>query len=235
MANLIIDHDEDVAVVTVDWREGAAADPFFFYLQAAANTRYVGIATARIIDQLRKLKPKTRFHCIGHSLGAHICGFVGKETAIDRISGMDPAGPLFSKSKEEERLHSTDATVVDALHTDGNLFGLMKPIGDIDFYAGKDEDHYGADQKGCDNYILPSYIPGKGSVCDHSRSHEIYKATIEYGSYTPEVKCSWYKDATWHKDATLTNCTVSNKQPRIGYWYQGGFTGLYGFSEKDQP
>ena len=41
-------------------------------------------------------------HCIGHSLGAHICGLTGKlmneDSAVpgwDRISGMDPAGPLF--------------------------------------------------------------------------------------------------------------------------------------------
>jgi len=241
MANEIIDHDEDVAVITVNWKEGAALDLVgLIYDQAAANTRYVGIATARIVDQLRKLKPKTRFHCIGHSLGAHICGFLGKETAIDRISGLDPAGPLFSGSKEEERLHSRDATVVDALHTDGDTCGMMRPIGDVDFYAGRDEEHYGADQKGCDYYITMI-----GSVCDHSRSVEIYKATIANRSCTPEVECSDYqKEGPIYKfpyigplwNATLTKCQDSNKQPRIGYWYQGGFEGLYGFiPKKDHP
>ena len=147
---------------------------------------------------------------------------------------MDPAGPKFSGAKGEERLDKTDATDVDALHTDGDTLGLMKPIGDIDFYAGKDAGHYGADQKGC-NY----WTPVTGSVCDHSRSHEIYKATIAYGSCTPGVKCLGYKNGTLtlgYKDATLTDCQVSNKQPRIGYWYQGGFKGLYGFiPEEDHP
>ena len=41
--------------------------------------------------------------CIGHSLGGQACGLAGKhlineggdKLKFDRISGMDPAGPLF--------------------------------------------------------------------------------------------------------------------------------------------
>ena len=42
-------------------------------------------------------------HCIGHSLGGQACGLAAKhlndtgdsKLKFDRISGMDPAGPLF--------------------------------------------------------------------------------------------------------------------------------------------
>merc|ERR1711981_718576 len=107
---------------------------------------------------------------------------------------MDPAGPLFDSAKLEERLDKNDATNVDVLHTDGDKLGLMKNIGDIDFYAGTDDNHYGSDQKGC-------YT----SVCDHSRSHKIYRATIADGSCTPGVKCLGYKQGMWVYE-TLTQC-----------------------------
>ena len=77
-------------------------------------------------------------HCIGHSLGAHICGLTGKmlneQSAIpkwNRISGLDPAGPLFfndasffqihcAQCTEASRLNGTDAEIVDVIHTDGD-------------------------------------------------------------------------------------------------------------------
>ena len=43
-----------------------------------------------------------RYHCVGHSLGSHTCGFAGKSLSklglrMSRISALDPAGPLFLK------------------------------------------------------------------------------------------------------------------------------------------
>ena len=77
----------------------------------------------------------TKTFCVGHSLGAHICGFMGRESEIqlDKIIGMDPAGPIFEKNFEVDRLNSGNAKMVVAIHTNtGGLgLGIKKPIGKV--------------------------------------------------------------------------------------------------------
>lgn len=80
-------------------------------------------------------------HVIGHSLGSHVAGFAGKRVKemlgrkIERITGLDPAGPLFEPLPISNRLNSGDAQMVDIIHTDGGVFGFFKPIGTVDFFA----------------------------------------------------------------------------------------------------
>lgn len=65
--------------------------------------------------------------------GAHIAGKTGKllksKHKIGRIFGLDPAGVGFEYLKPEARLDKTDAEYVQVIHTDGDTFGLMPPIG----------------------------------------------------------------------------------------------------------
>lgn len=66
---------------------------------------------------------------------------------------MDPAGPLFETVYERnktESLDHTDALFVDVIHTAGTTFGVMKPIGHVDFYPN----HGTVPQPGCSNIIL---------------------------------------------------------------------------------
>lgn len=67
-------------------------------------------------------------HLIGHSLGAHIAGNVGKyfNGNIQRITGLDPANPLFFQLSTDS-IHHTDATFVDIIHTCGNILGEIWP------------------------------------------------------------------------------------------------------------
>lgn len=73
-------------------------------------------------------------YLVGHSLGAHVSGYAGKEyklykpDMIDRISGIDPAGPCFINEVASQRLDSTDAKFVDVMHTDIQL-GMLRAIG----------------------------------------------------------------------------------------------------------
>jgi len=87
-------------------------------------------------------------HVIGHSLGAHIAGRIGRHFngTLGRVTGLDPALPLFS-SRSDDSLHSNAAQFVDVIHTDYPLFGDIRPRGTADFYP-----NFGlAPQPGCEN------------------------------------------------------------------------------------
>jgi len=216
---------EDVGVIVVDWYKGAHLDLSFlknatlstimrdfvnldFYHQAAANTRYIGAALALVADNLRTLfvqQSRTPFmHCIGHSLGAHVCGFLGKAlkkisaTPLDRITGLDPAGPLFLESgiisglpsySDDSHLCAVDATLVDTIHTDSTWLGSFTKTGDLDFYVGESKtnevsaekvDKFGYDQPGVENCFMES----------HHRAIDIFAATIQDNTCTAEKLCN---------------------------------------------
>jgi len=216
---------EDVGVIVVDWYTGARLDVSLlkgaalstimadfvnldFYHQAAANTRYIGAALALVADNLRTLfvqQSRTPFmHCIGHSLGAHVCGFLGKAlkkisaTPLDRITGLDPAGPLFLESgiisglpsySDDSHLCAVDATLVDTIHTDSTWLGSFTKTGDLDFYVGESKtnevsaekvDKFGYDQPGVENCFMES----------HHRAIDIFAATIQDNTCTAEKLCN---------------------------------------------
>ena len=60
-------------------------------------------------DRITKLHHNTI--CIGHSLGAHVCGFMGNtgnellgddKKALDRIIALDPAGNYFMRPYDDK-------------------------------------------------------------------------------------------------------------------------------------
>ncbi len=85
--------EQDANVIAVDWSQGSAAlqgditSIFTYppYITAAKNVIVVGNKTAQFLAQLNIDPMKT--HCIGHSLGAHCCGVLGKNTKLARITG----------------------------------------------------------------------------------------------------------------------------------------------------
>jgi pimeloyl-ACP methyl ester carboxylesterase len=209
IADLVMKHDktDTLAVLTIDWNEGA--DLRDGYALAVANTRYVGIAAERVIRQLNQ-NDDIFIHCIGHSLGAHICGFLGNaikedscysKSSLDRITALDPAGPHFYSSSYAnptpitgplgEKLDRTDADLVDVIHTDSNTLGIVQPIGHTDFYIGENSRELGANQAGC------SVSP----VCDHGRSHELLRYSISHKTHCwGHFRC--------HNSTLTRGCTV---------------------------
>lgn len=91
-------HKEKVNFFFVDWAELAKQTYPTLYDDAAKNTRIIGRQLAKFIAFIQKKfsADMNSFHCIGHSLGAHVCGFTGKslqknhDLIIGKITGLDP-------------------------------------------------------------------------------------------------------------------------------------------------
>lgn len=128
----------DFNVIIVDWSKGADT---LNYLLAKQRIYEIGPIVAQMIEFILETYDDkgllSDFYLIGHSLGAHLAGVVGKSMKVGRIPviyGLDPAGPFFSISEPDKRLDKGDAEYVEVIHTDGGLQGLREPMGTADFY-----------------------------------------------------------------------------------------------------
>lgn len=199
-------------VFILDWSGGSKPMLPIDYSQSVSNTDYVGHLMGSFINELLKYSGQAnanKFHLIGHSLGAHICGFAGYTVrSIGTITALDPAGPCYGsisvKSAQQaehaqlsgylntngdsnkRRLSPLCAKLVLALHTDTSMFGLNENCAHFDIYVNG-----GSDQPGCANQGLPFRV---GSLldldlanalnadftCAHSYAHKIIDSFTEH-------------------------------------------------------
>ena len=80
---------DDYNVIIVHW-DGESDD--YYYPKAASNVRSVAAELALVIGNLKQNGGSTKslLYCIGHSIGAHVCGLAGHLTSIGRITGYSP-------------------------------------------------------------------------------------------------------------------------------------------------
>ncbi|CAL4072857.1 unnamed protein product, partial [Meganyctiphanes norvegica] len=170
----------DGNIFSVDW---AKLCPLPFYIQAVENVYKVGHLTADFIDWLHEetgLAP-SQVEVVGHSLGAHVSGITGKSLRsgkLARITGMDPAGPLFHNQTGDYILQPSDADFVDIIHTNAGYvdfgeIGFEKPLGDVDFFVNG-----GSHQAGCDPNVIGGDFLDLFTSCSHSRSHMYWVESI---------------------------------------------------------
>ncbi|KAF2895402.1 hypothetical protein ILUMI_10771, partial [Ignelater luminosus] len=151
----------DYNIISVNFPKYAETN----YPRARCNTPIVGrIISEFICDISNKMNIK-HLHIIGHSLGAHVAGVAGNETRqkcnrrIGRITGLDPAGPLFQHSHKSVKLDGDDALTVDVIHTNQGQLGYTGKCGTIDFYL-----NCGYQQSKCLSIIVNSMTKVKTLV-----------------------------------------------------------------------
>lgn len=195
------------SVILIDWGGGSTPP----YVQAVANIRLVGSMAAHVIHMLYEeleMSNLDNVHFIGHSLGAHMGGYAGYHLQRDfglklaRITGMDPAAPLFTETEPIVRLDVTDAKYVDVIHTDANALtkgglGIYKNIGHMDFYPNG-----GYDNPGC-GQGLQSYINNKEKSffvnmqefvgCNHIRSYQYFTESVKSKCPFVGITCDSYE------------------------------------------
>ncbi|KAL3869914.1 hypothetical protein ACJMK2_042536 [Sinanodonta woodiana] len=202
---------EDANVVVVSWEKGADN---INYVQAAANTRVVGALVAQMMKAMHTNGHANYhdMHLIGHSLGSHIAGYAGERVpGTGRITGLDPAGPLFEHKDPKVRLDPSDALFVDAIHTDGdNLhelgFGLERPIGHADFYPNGGENQPGCPSVGKHLFNLITLKITRlvdGVACNHMRVLDLFTESITSACPFQAMPCP---DKTQFAQGRCTSC-----------------------------
>ena len=210
----------DFNIIVADWSKGADL-LFFRYSTARNNVPAAGKQIGLFIDFLYNSTRNSSldFHestyLVGHSLGAHVCGFAGRSSLHGKpgvIIGLDPAGPEFDVNKPLERLNKDDANYVHVIHSNLHKvlyqLGISEPIGHADFYP-----NYGLTQEGCMGGSITSITEvadddqdfdegmSTGS-CNHDRSfyvsflasfsgilnfYSIFKNVFSYFSFLPSL------------------------------------------------
>ncbi|KAL7011647.1 hypothetical protein ACKWTF_014367 [Chironomus riparius] len=134
----------------------------------------------------------TQVYIIGHSLGAHIAGRVGnllqhQNITLPRITGLDPAGPLFDypaikkkmfkiSSSDHTPLSKDDAKFVDIIHTNAGLYrGSFISHGHQDFWP-----NCGVFQPHCDECKISKIFKDYKdcSMCSHIASWRYYAESV---------------------------------------------------------
>jgi len=217
--------DEDNMVITIHWYFGGDFD----FPEATANTQTVSDFVSKFALAILNSKSyqgdkdKLYLHCIGHSLGAQVCGQSGRKAPIfDRVTGLDPAGPGFEKCTDHWNVDKDSADCVDNIHTDGSKdgrswwnplsvvvshFGSMKEWGHYDFYPNN-----GTNQPGCDHLYSVWW-------CSHNRAIDLFMDTIPRGPDVCPVTGCINPDGTPCTDLTnhmgyYSSCHIRNKDKK---------------------
>ncbi|XP_011684982.1 PREDICTED: pancreatic lipase-related protein 2-like [Wasmannia auropunctata] len=236
---------EDANVIILDWTKGAGTT----YGAAVANSELVGRQLALVLlDAVNLGVDPADIHVVGFSLGAHVAGCASevlkrKSLLVGRITGLDPASPFFRHHlfrEKSRKLDATDARLVDVIHTDGSQdfmdgFGLLKPIGHIDFFPNG-----GREQPGCTdikNSVVVSHLKedvlDKNIACSHLRAFQLYVESIRSQS----EKCKFIawpcsQGAISYAKGMCFPMESTNWNQEMGYAANRGALGIYYLATK---
>lgn len=192
-------------VIQVDWSAGAGT---INYISARNRVGPTGVVVATLLETLAEqgFVNTDEITVIGHSLGAHVAGFVGKTLGGDRLGNivaLDAALPLFSIDNPDARVNTGDARYVQSIHTNAGTLGFDQPIGDGNFYPNG-----GSSQPGCG-------IDLSGN-CAHGRSHEFYAESINSQTGFWATRCNSYTEVANNSCTPTTNDAFMGQEPLDG-------------------
>ncbi|XP_054262639.1 pancreatic triacylglycerol lipase-like [Macrosteles quadrilineatus] len=197
LKNAYLKYKKVVNVIVVDWSDYCKPP---FYSSAVDSAKQVGAATADLIAWLMSRGVSlSRVHILGHSVGAHIAGVVGRIISyrglgqVRRITGLDLAKPMFEVEAASVRLSLYDAQFVDCIHTCGGFLGLSDAVCHVDFYPNGGT----SPQPGCQFDFF--------GICSHQRAYKYYIETISYPRAFKAVGCSAVENYS------PTDCTAKSE------------------------
>ncbi|XP_014293875.1 pancreatic triacylglycerol lipase [Halyomorpha halys] len=157
--------NSDMLVVMMDWSKLV---PGGCYFTSVYNIRYAGGCLSDLITSMNR--PSSGLHVIGFSLGGHVPAAAADYLApykIPRITGLDPALPLFWGYFSQRRLRKNDGIFVDVVHTNAFIEGHFLTLGHVDFFVNG-----GVIQPGCGSTVLDKI------GCSHARAPMYYNESI---------------------------------------------------------
>ncbi|XP_044736810.1 endothelial lipase-like [Chrysoperla carnea] len=197
------------------------------YQTAVINSELVANCTAKMIDYLVENAsiPINSIHVIAHSLGAQVSGKIAnylKSGKIGRISGLDPALPLFETDDLTKILDKEDAQFVDIIHTNALVYGQIKDTGHIDFYVNG-----GTIQPGCDTSLSVT----ENTSCNHVRSVVLYAESIDNTIPFVGRKCG----SLFLHNLGVCRFLILNPLATMGEYVSRDKTGKYYLSTNKEP
>uniref|UniRef100_A0ABD2XJV1 phospholipase A1 n=1 Tax=Trichogramma kaykai TaxID=54128 RepID=A0ABD2XJV1_9HYME len=243
---------EDANVIVVNWARGAGSS----YGLAVSNTELVGRQLGLILsDAVDMGVPPARMHLVGFSLGAHVAGCASEVLKKrghlpGRITGLDPASPFFRHHlfrDKSRKLDASDARLVDVVHTDGSSdfsdgFGLLKPIGHIDFFPNG-----GRQQPGCKDIkhsVVVSHLNEDSLdiniACSHVRSWFLFEESLVSQKRSNNEGCKFHSWPCKRRYGSFQagSCFPpedSIAAPELGYAADRGPQGLYYLATRSEP
>uniref|UniRef100_A0A182P0U5 Lipase domain-containing protein n=1 Tax=Anopheles epiroticus TaxID=199890 RepID=A0A182P0U5_9DIPT len=186
----------------------------------------------------------------GAAGGEHATERPARQAGLWRITGLDPAGPLFEAQPPEVRLDAGDARYVDVIHSNGeNLIlgglGSWQPMGTVDYYPNG-----GRVQHGCTNLFVgavtdiiwapPTTVEGR-SLCNHRRAYKFFIDSVAPRCHFPAFPCESYDQFAAGEcfDCGAGSNGTSSACGRMGYYATsrdvGGYGQLYLRTRDEEP
>ncbi|KAM3955128.1 pancreatic triacylglycerol lipase-like [Aphomia sociella] len=189
---------EDVNVIVVDWSAGSGT---VNYIAAVANTATSGESVARFINWLNSATGASpaHYHIVGHSLGGHKAGIVGRNVngAVSYITALDPALPGWITN--DNKLRENDGGYTEVIHTNAGLLGYVGTLGHADFYPNG-----GINMPGCSS-----------QDCDHARCYFYLAESLISGGFTGR-RCATYVGAMAGSCILFGNLQMGGLVPKTG-------------------